>query len=210
MTRLPARSRTRMATAALVAVTTAGCGSGLNPQTYEQRTAADATNDAVGALAVRNLSVLPPAEGETLAAGADAPLTMTVVSEDTEPDQLVSINSDAARAVQVTRQGRPAQLVVPPLGVAEGYEVKLMGLTRKLRAGEYVNLELVFANNGRKLMPVPVAVTGRPGEKRKGYHPAETDSNGDPIVEEEAEEASEGSPSSEGEAGGGSGAEPAH
>lgn len=203
MNRPSARRPVRpLALTAVLALALTGCGSGLNAQTYQQRTAADATNEAIGALAIRNLMVLPPEEGDVYRSGENARMSIAVISEDTDRDQLTSIRTDAAASATVLVQDEPVdRLVVPPLGVANG-TVELNGLTRDLRTGQYITVELTFDNNGRKEMLVPVAVTGRPGPKREGYHPAETDSNGDPIVEEE--EASEGSPSSTGESGSGS------
>ena len=59
------------------------------PQTYQEKAVADATNDAVGTIAVRNLAVEGPPTGIVLQEGSDAPMTVTLVNEGGEDDVLV-------------------------------------------------------------------------------------------------------------------------
>lgn len=169
-----------------------GCGAGLKAQTYQERTVADATNDAVGALALRNVFVQPPrGEAGRYTVGEDARVVLTVVNEGTEGDRLVNATTDAASSVAVADPtGQASSLTVGPLATTEGYSLVLRGLTRDLRPGEYVNLSLTFQVNGTQEMLVPIALTNTPGPKREGYHIVETDSAGKPLVEE-GEESSE-------------------
>ena len=84
----------RPAVTGLVALTLtaalAGCGAGLQAQTYQTRTAADASNVNVGTLAVRNVSVLPPAGGRTYAAGEDARGIFRVANAGSQPDECIA------------------------------------------------------------------------------------------------------------------------
>lgn len=171
------------------------CGSGLRAQTYQERATSDSTNEAVGALSVRHLRVLPPTGGAgTYPVGSTARVALVLVNDGSEDDRLVGVTTDAASSVAVV--GPTKDLVVPAQGVTSSYGFDLRGLTRELRPGQYVEMELTFAENGSETLLVPIEVTGTPGPRRKGYHPAETDSNGDPVVEEEqsAEEGTDDRP----------------
>ena len=88
--------------------------------------------------------------------------------------------------------GQPGTLSVQPNAATSGYVFVLRGLTRALRPGQYVQMELTFAENGSETMLVPVEVTGTPGPRREGYKIGETDSSGEVIVEEGAGTAEEG------------------
>ena len=160
-----------------------GCGSGLKAQTYQERATADATNEAIGALAVRNVSVLPPRDADTYPVGSDARVTLTVVNEGDQPDRLVSATTDAATSVAVAAaNGTATSLSVPAQGEAAGYTLVLRGLTRELRPGTYITLTLSFQVNGSEQFLVPVAVTGSPAPSST-YKPADTDSAGNVLQE---------------------------
>ena len=164
------------------------CGSGLNAQTYQQRATSDSTNEAVGALAIRHIRILPPTDGEPYAVGSDARVGLTVVNEGATADRLTTVTSDAADRVEVLGpNGQPATLATDPNTATSGFVLLLRGLTRELRPGQYVQMELTFADNGAQSMLIPVEVTGTPGPRRKGYEIAETDSNGDVLVHQEEE-----------------------
>lgn len=184
------RSRTTGTTRAVglalaLALGLSGCGAGLRAQTYEERTTSDSTNDAIGALAVRHIRVLPPRGNSVYPAGGNAQVSLVVVNEGTEDDRLVSVTSDAASTVQVIGSGgRPASLTVPALSTASNYSFVLRGLTRELRPGNYVPLTLTFDVNGSETLLVPIELTGSPWPRREGYHVTPLDSNGDVLVEE--------------------------
>ena len=163
----------------------AGCGSGQRAQTYQEKAVADATNDAVGSIAVRNIAVLGPPVGITLPEGSDAPMSVTFVNEGGEDDVLVSATTPAAASVDVL--GPTERVEVPRLTTsAAGYRLVLRDLTRDLQTGTYIDMTLTFERNGTRTMIVPVQTTpdGAPREEGE-YHVGETDSNGDPIVEEQ-------------------------
>jgi copper(I)-binding protein len=175
------------ALAVAVSLGLTGCGAGLKAQTYQERTVADATNEAVGALALRNVFIQPPRTSEGVySVGQDARVVLTLVNEGTEGDRLVNATTDAASSVAVAApDGQAGQLSVGPLSTTNDYSLVLRGLTRDLRPGEFVNLSLTFQANGTQELLVPVALTGTPGPKREGYHVVETDSEGNPLPERE-------------------------
>lgn len=172
-----------------------GCGAGLRAQTYQERTQAEATNESIGELAIRNLRVLAP-EGEGSAvyeAGEDAQALLTVVNEGAESDRLVDVSSPLASSVEVIGpEGEGAELVVEGQSSTSAFGFVLRGLESTVRTGEFVEMQLTFERNGTETMLVPVALTGIPGEKREGYHVAPLDSAGNVLVEEEEGEGGEG------------------
>lgn len=183
--RRPARSRTaRTAAVAAGLLLLTGCGSGLRAQTYQQRTVAEATNDAVGNIAVLNLAVLAPEEGTVHEAGSDVPMTVTLVNKGRETDVLQRVTTDAAARVDVV--GPSKRFEVPRLDKSDAsYSLVLRDLTRELNTSEYIEMTLSFERNGSKSMLVPVKVTNEPVDEGDEYKVAETDSAGEPIVEEE-------------------------
>lgn len=176
------RPLVRAAAGAAALLLLTGCGAGLRAQTYLEKSTADSTNDAIGFLAIRNLAVTGPPVGTVWPAGADAPMTLTVVNEGAEADTLVSAATPAATSVAVT--GPP--LTVPGLGTSDPASVlTLQGLTRELPGGSYIELTMSFERNGSKTMLVPVRIVPHQVERsEKEYHVGETDSEGDPVVEE--------------------------
>lgn len=184
---LPSRTARPAARAAALALVLglglSGCGAGLRAQTYQERATSDATNEAVGAIAVRNLRVLPPSGGESYAVGSTARVAFVLVNEGPEADRLTDVTTDAAGGVALV--GPAPQLTVPAQGTVSDYAFELRGLTRELRPGQYVQMTLTFADNGSETMLVPVEVTGTPQPRREGYKVGETDSSGQVIVEDE-------------------------
>lgn len=152
----------RLALAGVLALSLTGCGAGLDAMTYQERTVADATQVNLGSLAVRNITVLPPAGGRVHEAGADARGTFRVVSTGTQPDRLLEVTSAAASEVVLTVDGRPGPVVVPPRGSTEERAAFILrGLTNDLGTGEYVTMTFRFEQAGSIEVLVPVAVTGR-------------------------------------------------
>lgn len=178
------RGATTLAGAAALLLLT-GCGSGLKAQTYQEKAAADASNVAIGDLAIRNVYVTAPTNATTYPQGGDAPVTLVVVNEGGQPDVLVQATTDAARSVDVVGGPTP-RLQVPALQTADaGYSLVLRGLTRPLVTTEYVDLTLSFERNGTKTLSVPVATTGAaPAGDGEPYEVAEADSEGNPIVKQ--------------------------
>lgn len=180
---VPAR-RLAPAVGLATALLLAGCGAGQGAQTYQEKATADATNENVGAIAVRNLAVSAPDSGTVLRQGSDAPVTVTLVNGGTDPDTLVSVTSPAAAGVEIVGPG--SSLTVPARGTTgSSYSLLLQGLTRDLDTGTYVSLTLTFAQNGRKELLVPVQVTpeGAP-RPSASYVVPEVDSAGKPLTGE--------------------------
>ena len=176
------RPLVRAAAGAAALLLLAGCGSGFKAQTYLEKSTADSTNDAIGFMAVRNLAVTGPPVGTAWPAGANAPMTLTLVNEGAEADTLVQASSPAATSVAVT--GPP--LTVPGLGTSDpASTLTLQGLTRELPGGTYIELTMSFQRNGSKTMLVPVRIVPLQVERsEEEYHVGETDSEGQPLVEE--------------------------
>ena len=139
-----------------------GCGAGRDAQTYQERSQADASNTAVGTLALRGVAILPPEEGRTYAAGEDAEAVFVVTNNDDEPDTLVEVTAEGVESVEVLVDGEPGELEVPALGSTEERgSLRLVSLDEELTEGEYITMTFRFENNGSVELPVPVAVSGR-------------------------------------------------
>ena len=165
MSRHPHRPATRRLVCGLAAgfavVSLSACGASLDPQTYQQRDQAEATDTSVGSLAIRNVSIAAPSRGDVYEVGDDATATITVTNAGTEDDRLVEVSSDAAEEVVVLADGEEGDLEVPALGSTGSLVTfELRGLTRGVRTGEYVTMTLRFAGNGTSEILVPVALTG--------------------------------------------------
>jgi copper(I)-binding protein len=167
VTPVRARRTTTLLAAAVLPLAVSACGSNLDPQTYRERTTQDAANTQVGALALRNVAIEPPAAGQSeLAIGADAQATLAVVSTSTEKDALTAVSSPAASATElVDGSGHAVTSVEIPANGTAGFGdfgVVLRGLTKALRPGMYVEMTFSFRNNGRATFKVPVAVYDNP------------------------------------------------
>jgi copper(I)-binding protein len=179
VTSVRARRTTTVLAAGLLPLALAGCGVGLDPQTYRERTTQDAANAQAGALALRNVAIQPPAAGETdIAAGQDAQLTLAVVNGTEESDTLTGVSTAAASSTRlVDSTGHAVTFVdVPARGSADAFGVVLIGLTKALGPGMYVDVTFVFANNGRMKVNVPMKLYGEP-VPRASFHPK-------PVAEE--------------------------
>ncbi|MDT7571643.1 MAG: hypothetical protein QOE05_1817 [Actinomycetota bacterium] len=171
------RRTTTLLAAALVPLALTSCGVGLDPQTYRERTTQDATNGQAGDLALRNVAIVPPAEGEKeLGVGKDALLTLSVVNPGGEKDTLTGVSTAVASSTKlVDGTGHEVTSVeVPAQGSAESgdFGVVLAGLTKALRPGMYVDVTFAFATNGRLKLSVPVKLYGKP-VPRGSYEPKE-------------------------------------
>jgi copper(I)-binding protein len=154
--------------AALVPLALAtACGSGLNAQTYEERTTQDATNQTVGRLALRDVAILPPENGASeLAMGKDALATLTIVNLNNDSDTLLSVSSPGATSVDlVDSSGHAIPTVQIPAQGSVGpqdFSLALRGLIKPLRPGMYVDVTFTFDKNGRSHFLVPVKVFDTP------------------------------------------------
>ena len=161
-----ARPLVRRSAAVLVAgvlpLAVSACGAERDAQTYQERSQADASNTAVGTLALRGVAILPPEDERTYAAGEDAEGVFVVTNNDDEPDTLVEVTAEGVEQVEVLVDGEPGELEVPALGSTEERgSMTLVGLEEDLSEGEYITMTFRFENNGSVELPVPVAVSGR-------------------------------------------------
>lgn len=172
MSRQQRSPRKVLATAVLAAVavlTLAACGAGQITGTSTQQPAIAGSNGAAGVLLVRDVQLAYPDNGTNqYPAGADAAMKLTIVNEGSTQDTLVSVTTPAAREVTVEGNreipGNFAVRVVAPetTGAASqpGFgelRMKLVGLTRSIRAGQNVDVTFLFRNAGEVTVPVPIA-----------------------------------------------------
>jgi periplasmic copper chaperone A len=123
----------------------------------------DAWARAAMAMATEGHGEMPtPAEGTMAGTGANSAAYMLLRNKTSTPDKLLGVESQAAKAVELhvsELQGdvmtmRPIEFVeVPANGEAElkpgGMHVMLIGLKHDLKAGEVIDLVLVFEKAGR-------------------------------------------------------------
>ncbi|MCU1589394.1 MAG: hypothetical protein JWP11_650 [Frankiales bacterium] len=169
------RTTTTLLAGFLLPLALTSCGVGLDPQTYKERTTQDATNATVHDLALRDVGIQPPDQGQSeLGVGKDAQLTLAIVSVSKQADTLVGVSSSGASAADlVDGSGHVVPSIdVPALGsVGIGeFGVVLRGLTKALRPGNYVDVTFTFTNNGRATLHVPVRVFDSP-VPRDSYAP---------------------------------------
>lgn len=173
---LRTRSAARAAVVLAVPLVLAGCGANFQAQTYQERTVADGTNAAVGAIAVRNVVVLAPERGELYEAGSDVEAALTLTNDGPEDDRLVGATSPSAASVELLEEGSAVDAVdLPRLGTTgDTVSLRLTGLTEDLRPGQYLEISLQFENNGEVTVGAPVATTGEYDEERErseNFHP---------------------------------------
>jgi copper(I)-binding protein len=189
-TTVPSRPvRLALVTAAVLGLS--ACGASLDAQTYQERNNAESTDTAVGTLALRDLAVEPPS-GERYDVGDDAGVSITVTNAAPEQDRLAEVTSpDAEEVAVVDEDGEETEMQVPSLGSTQGLvQLELRGLTRELRSGEYVTLQLRFEQNGATEVLVPVILSG---ESDREVYTGERESGGEePALQAPAGGESEG------------------
>ena len=172
---------TALAAAVLAAASLSGCGAGLRPQTYESRTSPESSNVEVGSLALRNVSVLAPDDGEPYAVGDNAEVVLTVTNSSPNPDRLVSVSSTAAKDVVVLDEGRPGRPQVPGSGsTGDRITLEIRGLTEAVGPGEFVELTFRFEDNGTVQALIPIALTG---EADRPVYTGEEGGEGEPALQ---------------------------
>lgn len=157
MSRRPVTLVALLASAAVAA----GCGTGLQAQTYKETGRHDGATATVGGregVAVQRIHVTGPASGSTYAAGDAALATGGLVNNGTTSDALIGASSDIAPAVSLLVDGKPVQQVqLPPAGAAPaGWALQLTGLSREVHVGTYVTIALEFQRAGKVTLQVPV------------------------------------------------------
>lgn len=148
--------------AALAAAAVAtGCGTGLEAKTYKETGRQDGGFATIGGrtgIHVQRLLVSGPAVGSSFAAGETAFATGGLVNNGPTADALIGASSDVSAAVTLLVDGQPVQEVpLPAGGVAPtGWSLGLTSLSRELRVGTYVTIDLEFQRAGKTSLRVPV------------------------------------------------------
>jgi hypothetical protein len=104
----------------------------------------------------------PMMKGDSMAGSGNGAVYLTIVNTGGAPDALLSASSDVAATVEVHESYQESGMMmmrpVPKLGVPAGgkhemkpggYHLMLLNLKRQLKAGQVVNLTLVFEKAGR-------------------------------------------------------------
>lgn len=107
--------RSRAVVAALIAVGVsllAGCQTGQQAATAEQRPTIDGNSAQVGPLGLRDVTIEYPDRG-SWAQGSDARLQLIVVNQSREPDRLVEVRTDVADEVTLGAEGSGASGASP-------------------------------------------------------------------------------------------------
>ncbi len=163
-TRRPLAALRLPAAGAVLTLALTGCGATLDAQTYQERSQSDATNTAVGTIALRGLSVESGGDDRTLEAGDDAEVFLVLTNDDDEDDTLVEVTTPDAEEVELLVDGEPSSdgIEVPRLGsTGDTATLRLVSLSEELREGEYTTLTFRFERNGSIEVPVPVRTSGR-------------------------------------------------
>jgi len=141
---------------AMLVPTLAGCEAGLNAPTLEFHPASYGVSTVVNGITLDDLFVLGPALNETLPAGGQAGVFLSLSSQ---------FSDDKLLAVSATETASSVQLVTGPVTLTQGTvvdlsgphpEIVLNGLTKPLSGGETVQLTFTFTNAGLVTVMVPV------------------------------------------------------
>lgn len=181
---------TRRTVAALIAGTlvlapvVTGCGAGKNPESTLPTQLTEGMNVSLHQLDLRNLFVLGPPPGQSIAAGGSAPVYVTMINKSGSPDRLTSIGaSGQARSapiagggidlppnrpvstftassahVPATRSGTAQTPATRPTNEQASPTVILRGLTTRLVGGESIRLVLHFQRAGAVTVNAPVQI----------------------------------------------------
>ena len=115
-----------------------------------------------GAWARRAPMMKGEAKGDSMAGSGNGAVYLTIVNSGGAPDALLSASSDVAAAAELhesyEESGMMMMRPVAKLGVSAGgklemkpggYHLMLLNLKRQLKAGQVINLTLVFEKAGR-------------------------------------------------------------
>ena len=174
MSRRPLSALALLLGAALLA----GCGTGLQSQTYRENGREDGTVADVGGdngIAVRHLHITAPTAGSEHGVGGTAFLTGGLVNTGGSTDALVGVSSDVGTVTLLVDGTPTTQVAIPANGAAPTtWAVALSNLKRVLPAASYVTVTLEFQRAGRVTLQVPVfagdnGLTDRPAAQDP-YH----------------------------------------
>jgi hypothetical protein len=135
----------------------AGCEAGNNAPTQEWHQPTPGASVVVNnALRINNMFVLGPAPGFDLPRGAAAGVFLAL-SNDGPRDRLISMTAPgAATAIQVPAGGIQVGTKQSLFLTGPGPRVLLEHLTRTLRGGQYIRVNMEFQNAGHVSLLVPV------------------------------------------------------
>jgi copper(I)-binding protein len=151
----PLRRLLVVAAAALIPVL-AGCQAGDNAPTLKFHYPTDAAGTTAGDISIRNVFVLGPQVGSTLAPGQSASLFFVLVNTGTTSDRLTSITTGAATSVRLPAGGVGVGINQTVLVSGPQPRAFLVGLTSPLRGGTNITLKLHFLKAGTVTLTVPV------------------------------------------------------
>jgi hypothetical protein len=115
-----------------------------------------AGSSATGSLSIRNVFVLGAPIGRNLVKGQSASLFLAVINGGA-PDKLVSITAPgSATAVTLPAGGVPVSYGHPVFLTGPKPQLVLVGLTRTIRSGSSLRLNLTFQRAGTISLVVPV------------------------------------------------------
>jgi len=141
---------------ALLVPTLAGCEAGLNAPTLDYHPASYGVSTVVNGITLDDLFVLGPALNETLPAGGQAGVFLSLSAQNSD-DKLIAVSAPATSS--------SVQLITGPIALPQGQvvnlsgphpEIVLNGLTNPLSGGETVRLTFTFTNAGVVTLMVPV------------------------------------------------------
>jgi copper(I)-binding protein len=133
----------------------AGCEAGTNAPTLQYHPASEGFSTVSDSIRIDNVFVLGPAPNQTLPAGGQAGVFLSLSAQ--EADQLVSASAPGTAS--------SVQLLTGPVSLSPGAlvdlsgpapDVVLSGLTNPLSGGETVQLVLIFSTAGKVTLTVPV------------------------------------------------------
>jgi hypothetical protein len=136
----------------------AGCEAGLNAPTQQWHQPTPGASVIVNnAIRINNMFVLGPAPGFTLRAGGSAGLFFALANDGVAADRLLSISAPKnAATVLIPRAGIRIASTQSLFLTGPQPRVLLVHLTRSLHGGQFVRVNLNFANAGRTSLLVPV------------------------------------------------------
>lgn len=159
----------------LAAPVLAGCSAGFDADTnkpYAPNEAGvlfdQAKNYGTHGIQIPQAFILGPDSGAQLVYGGSAPVYLNILNTNGAPDTLTAVNAGTMATAKVTT---PIQLPSNQL-VNTGKpspQIMLEGISKGLRGGESIRLDLQFANAGVVSMNVPVVTRSR---EFKDYPPA--------------------------------------
>jgi hypothetical protein len=146
-----------LGTAAVLIPLLAGCEAGNEAPTLQFHYPTDAAGTVVGKLSIRNVFVLGAPLGSNLRKGQSASLFLAMVNNGA-PDRLLSVTAPgSAISVSVPAGGVPV-ISMHPVYFTSGPkpQIVLVNLTRPLRSGSTIRLQLNFQKAGLVTLVAPV------------------------------------------------------